>query len=40
MLEKSKQIHKWIDLIFGYAQKGQDALMNFNVYHPDIEIPT
>lgn len=27
-------MHKWIDLIFGYKQKGEEALQADNVFHP------
>lgn len=29
----SANLHKWIDLIFGYKQKGEEALANHNVFH-------
>ena len=29
----SANLHKWIDLIFGYKQKGEEALVNHNVFH-------
>ena len=30
----SDQIHNWIDLIFGYKQRGDYALEAYNVFHP------
>jgi Beige/BEACH domain len=30
----SKQLHRWIDLIFGYLQKGENALTANNLFHP------
>ena len=30
----SKNLHKWIDLIFGYKQRGQEAIKANNVFHP------
>jgi factor associated with neutral sphingomyelinase activation len=30
----SSHIHEWIDLIFGYKQKGEEALHADNVFHP------
>ncbi|KAJ3435342.1 beige/beach-related [Anaeramoeba flamelloides] len=30
----SKHLNEWIDLIFGYKQRGEDAIKLFNVYHP------
>ena len=30
----SANIHSWIDLIFGYKQRGVDAIDSFNVFHP------
>ena len=29
----SKSLNEWIDLIFGYKQKGKEAEENFNVYY-------
>ena len=29
----SANLHKWIDLIFGYRQKGEEALASHNVFH-------
>jgi hypothetical protein len=29
----SKNIHNWIDLIFGYKQSGKDAEKNLNVFY-------
>lgn len=29
----SKNIHKWIDLIFGYKQKGKEAENSLNVFY-------
>ncbi|KAI9028612.1 hypothetical protein DFJ74DRAFT_495541 [Hyaloraphidium curvatum] len=29
----SQHLHEWIDLIFGYKQQGQDAVMGLNVFH-------
>ena len=28
------KINEWIDLIFGYAQRGEEALNRFNIFHP------
>jgi hypothetical protein len=30
----SEHLHKWIDLIFGYKQRGQEAIKAFNLFHP------
>ncbi|KAF7456945.1 BEACH domain containing protein [Cryptosporidium felis] len=30
----NKQIHEWIDLIFGYKQRGTQALNSDNLFHP------
>ena len=30
----SENLHKWIDLIFGYKQRGQEAIKAFNLFHP------
>ncbi|OHT03934.1 hypothetical protein TRFO_28716 [Tritrichomonas foetus] len=30
----SNNLHNWIDLIWGYKQRGSNALDNFNTYHP------
>ncbi len=30
----SDNLHKWIDLIFGYKQRGQEAIKAFNLFHP------
>ena len=29
----SKQLHNWIDLIFGHKQRGEDAVAAMNVFH-------
>ncbi len=29
----SAHLHEWIDLIFGYKQKGEEALKAHNVFH-------
>ena len=37
ILESDKMhenIHKWIDLVFGKKQSGQEAIDSFNTYHP------
>jgi hypothetical protein len=31
----SRHLHKWIDLIFGYKQSGDEAVKARNVFHPD-----
>ncbi|XP_050794840.1 protein FAN isoform X2 [Gopherus flavomarginatus] len=30
----SEHLHEWIDLIFGYKQKGSEAIAAHNVFHP------
>ena len=30
----SKNLHHWIDLIFGYKQRGEEAELNDNVFYP------
>ena len=30
----SQDIHRWIDLIFGYKQRGEMSKLAFNVFHP------
>lgn len=30
----SEHIHDWIDLIFGYKQRGNEAIAALNVFHP------
>ncbi len=30
----SKHIHQWIDLIWGYKQRGEKALTSNNLFHP------
>ncbi|XP_021111605.1 protein FAN [Heterocephalus glaber] len=30
----SQHLHEWIDLVFGYKQKGNDAVGAHNVFHP------
>uniref|UniRef100_A0A8C0G9U5 Neutral sphingomyelinase activation associated factor n=1 Tax=Chelonoidis abingdonii TaxID=106734 RepID=A0A8C0G9U5_CHEAB len=30
----SEHLHEWIDLIFGYKQKGREAIAAHNVFHP------
>ncbi|XP_029447209.1 protein FAN [Rhinatrema bivittatum] len=30
----SEHLHEWIDLIFGYKQRGSEAIMAHNVFHP------
>ncbi|XP_060678616.1 protein FAN isoform X1 [Hemiscyllium ocellatum] len=30
----SEHLHEWIDLIFGYKQKGSEAIAAYNVFHP------
>ena len=32
--EVSQQLHKWIDLIFGYKQQGREAIEADNLFHP------
>lgn len=33
-----KQLHQWIDLIFGYRQKGKAAVEAVNVFHPAVSL--
>ena len=30
----SRNLNHWIDLIFGYKQKGEEAVKSFNLFHP------
>ncbi|XP_072898011.1 protein FAN isoform X2 [Hemitrygon akajei] len=30
----SEHLHEWIDLIFGYKQRGSEAIAAYNVFHP------
>lgn len=31
-----QNLHKWIDLVFGYKQMGQEAIDAINVFHPAV----
>lgn len=33
-LEHSENLHEWIDLMFGYKQRGEEAIKSGNIYHP------
>lgn len=33
-----KNLHKWVDLVFGYKQMGQDAVDAINVFHPAVRL--
>ena len=30
----SNHIHHWIDLIYGYKQRGKDAISHMNIFYP------
>jgi hypothetical protein len=32
--EVSDNLHRWIDIIFGYQQRGEEATKAFNLYRP------
>ncbi len=33
-----QNLHKWIDLVFGYKQMGQEAIDAINVFHPAVRL--
>lgn len=33
-----QNLHKWIDLVFGYKQMGQEAIDAINVFHPAVSL--
>lgn len=33
-----KNLHKWIDLVFGWRQSGQPAVDAINVFHPAVSV--
>lgn len=35
----SENIHRWINLVYGYKQQGDSAVQAINVFHPAVSIP-
>ena len=32
----TRNLHHWIDLVFGYKQQGDEAVKAINVFHPSV----
>lgn len=34
----TKNLHRWIDLVFGFKQQGEEAVKAINVFHPSVSV--